>query len=334
MNQHDGPPEEEYYSNAQRPLTPALLIWRLWVFIRDRPRLFQRTDDQPGAKAGQAAESPPLTLGQLAIRLLPAWALLVVILVLAPGLPLRALEGVFQLVRNLTGHTTLVVQPTPTPQWNPQISPIFTPEVEMPFAGHPVIGTHWALARLGRVTLHAPVTTVRFELNVGVRAAALHVEGTAVMRVVMDHMAPEFGATATPEQIALLARGLGIDAGAITATGWPVQAISTGVRQLFVPVRTLADVQQLSTKRQDTSALSEALAAIDTSHVVGPCDRALIVVLPCGLAPVEAAVATNEKSCPYQARTYNDPCQRWASRDNIGVRRRDVDARLLTLRQL
>ena len=130
MNQHDVPPEEEYYSNAQRPLTPALLIWRLWVFIRDRPRLFQRTDDQPGAKAGQAAESPPLTLGQLAIRLLPAWALLVVILVLAPGLPLRALEGVFQLVRNLTGHTTLVVQPTPTPQWNPQISPIFTPEVD------------------------------------------------------------------------------------------------------------------------------------------------------------------------------------------------------------
>jgi trans-2,3-dihydro-3-hydroxyanthranilate isomerase len=28
---------------------------------------------------------------------------------------------------------------------------IFTPEVELPFAGHPSVGTAWLLARLGRV---------------------------------------------------------------------------------------------------------------------------------------------------------------------------------------
>src|SRR5512145_77045 len=36
---------------------------------------------------------------------------------------------------------------------------IFTPEREIAFAGHPVIGTHWLLAHLGRVKLHEPTTT-------------------------------------------------------------------------------------------------------------------------------------------------------------------------------
>jgi trans-2,3-dihydro-3-hydroxyanthranilate isomerase len=30
---------------------------------------------------------------------------------------------------------------------------IFTPAAELPFAGHPVVGTHWVLAHLGRVKL-------------------------------------------------------------------------------------------------------------------------------------------------------------------------------------
>lgn len=154
---------------------------------------------------------------------------------------------------------------------------IFTPEIEMPFAGHPVIGTHWVLAHLGRVALQEPVTTVRFELNVGVRAAALHVTGDTVTRVVMDHMAPEFGPIATPEQITLLARGLGLDENAITATGWPVQVVSTGVRQLFVPVRSLNEIQALSPKKQDTNALSQVLAALDPATHCHECVMVLTV---------------------------------------------------------
>ena len=140
---------------------------------------------------------------------------------------------------------------------------IFTPESEMPFAGHPVVGTHWTLAHLGRVALQAPVTTVRFELNVGVRAAALHVEGGKVTRVVMDHAAPEFGTAADADQVVRLARGLGLTAEAITETGWPVQVVSTGIRQLFIPVRSLAEVQGLSTRRQDTGILAEICTALD-----------------------------------------------------------------------
>ncbi|MBN1967004.1 MAG: PhzF family phenazine biosynthesis protein, partial [Anaerolineae bacterium] len=134
-------------------------------------------------------------------------------------------------------ETTFVFPPT-APDADFKVR-IFTPEAEMPFAGHPVVGTHWTLAHLGRVTLAEPVTTVRFELNVGVRAAALHVRDGRVTRVVMDHQRPVFAGIATADQSARLARALGLPPEAIADTGWPVQVVSTGVRQLFIPVRSL-----------------------------------------------------------------------------------------------
>ncbi len=146
---------------------------------------------------------------------------------------------------------------------------IFTPTVELPFAGHPVVGTHWMLANLGRVKLQEPVTRVKFALGVGIRAAALHVQNGQVTKVVMDHQKPEFYAKATPDQISELARGLGLAPAAILDTNWPVQVVSTGIRQLFVPVRSLKEVQAMSVGNQDTGVLlrvCEALDPVDQAH--------------------------------------------------------------------
>jgi trans-2,3-dihydro-3-hydroxyanthranilate isomerase len=140
---------------------------------------------------------------------------------------------------------------------------IFTPASELPFAGHPVVGTHWLLARLGRVPLEEPITTVKFELGVGVRAAQLHVSSGQVTKVVMDHQKPEFLATASEEQIKRLAKSLGLQAEAILETGWPVQVVSTGVPQLFVPVRSLTEVQSLKLGKQDASTMNSVLDELD-----------------------------------------------------------------------
>jgi trans-2,3-dihydro-3-hydroxyanthranilate isomerase len=148
---------------------------------------------------------------------------------------------------------------------------IFTPDAELPFAGHPVVGTHWTLAHLGRVALREPVTTVHFELGVGVRAAALHVEGGRVTRVVMDHQRPEFGVTADSEQVARLARGLGLVPEAIRDTGWPVQVVSTGIRQLFIPVRSRHEIAALSPKQQDTAAMSRLCEELDPQQRCNEC---------------------------------------------------------------
>jgi trans-2,3-dihydro-3-hydroxyanthranilate isomerase len=140
---------------------------------------------------------------------------------------------------------------------------IFTPATELPFAGHPVVGTHWLLAHLGQVQLEEPVTTVKFELGVGVRAAQLHVSAGKVTKVVMDHQRPEFYATASEEQIEQLAKSLGLRSEAIRETGWPAQVVSTGMRQLFVPVRSLGEVQSLKLGKQDTSAMNSVLDELD-----------------------------------------------------------------------
>lgn len=140
---------------------------------------------------------------------------------------------------------------------------IFTPTREMPFAGHPVVGTHWLLAQIGRVKLQAPRTTVRFELGVGVRSAALEVVNGKVERVVMDHQRPAFYETATADQSARLAKALTLAPEAISATGWPVRVVSSGIRQLFVPVRSLQEVQAINAAGLDAGALAEVFAELD-----------------------------------------------------------------------
>jgi trans-2,3-dihydro-3-hydroxyanthranilate isomerase len=143
---------------------------------------------------------------------------------------------------------------------------IFTPAKELPFAGHPVVGTHWVLAHLGRVNLHEPTTEVRFELGVGVLPAALHVADGQVQRVVMTQDRPRF--LAVLEDVADLAAGLGLEPEAITKNRLPVQVVSTGVPQMIAPVRSLAEIQKLDAARLDAAALNRACRSVDTDCVL------------------------------------------------------------------
>jgi trans-2,3-dihydro-3-hydroxyanthranilate isomerase len=143
---------------------------------------------------------------------------------------------------------------------------IFTPAKELPFAGHPVVGTHWVLAHLGRIDVHEPVTQVHFELGVGVLHADLYVARGQVERVVMTQDRPTF--LATLDDVIDLAAGLGLDPEAITETAAPVQVVSTGVPQMMVPVRSLAEVQALDAGQLNVAALSRACRAVDTECVM------------------------------------------------------------------
>jgi trans-2,3-dihydro-3-hydroxyanthranilate isomerase len=142
---------------------------------------------------------------------------------------------------------------------------IFTPAAELPFAGHPVVGTHWTLAHLGRVALREPVTQVRFELGVGVLPAALHVADGRVERVVMTQDRPTFHAVL--KDVADLAMGLGLAPEAISATELPVQIVSTGVPQLMVPVRSLAEVRALDAGKLNTGVLNRVCDELGTACV-------------------------------------------------------------------
>jgi trans-2,3-dihydro-3-hydroxyanthranilate isomerase len=174
-------------------------------------------------------------------------------------------EDMHRLAQEMNLSETTFVLPPQAPDADFKVR-IFTPAAELPFAGHPVVGTHWVLAHLGRVDLREPVTQVRFELGVGVLPADLHVADGRVERVVMTQDRPTFHAVI--EDVTELAAGLGLAPEAITATGWPVEVVSTGLPQMMVPVRSLAEVQGLDPGQLNTAALNRVCHAAGTECVM------------------------------------------------------------------
>jgi len=174
-------------------------------------------------------------------------------------------EQMQQLAREMNlSETAFVLSPT-VPEADFKVR-IFTPAKEVPFAGHPVVGTHWTLAHLGRVALEAPITKVRFELGVGVLPADLYVTDGQVRRVMMTQDRPRFLAVLhDPGDLAL---GLGLPGEAILSTGLPVQLVSTGLPQLMVPVDSLADVEGLDAGDLNVAALNRVCRRMGTECVM------------------------------------------------------------------
>ena len=167
------------------------------------------------------------------------------------------------LAREMNLSETTFVLPPQSPEADSDFRVrIFTPAEEMPFAGHPVVGTHWVLAHLGRVELREPVTRVHFELGVGVLPADLYVNDGRVERVVMTQDRPTFHTVL--QDLGDLTAGLGLAPKAITDTGLPVQIVSTGVPQMMIPVRSLAEVQGLGADRLNVAALNRVCQALGT----------------------------------------------------------------------
>ncbi len=105
---------------------------------------------------------------------------------------------------------------------------IFTPKAEMPFAGHPNVGTAFVLARLGRVT----GDKLAFEEKAGLVPMDIRREGGVVVATRLA--APQLltlGESVEPE---IVAAAVGLKAGDIV--GQPVVA-STGNNFLFAEVR-------------------------------------------------------------------------------------------------
>ena len=128
---------------------------------------------------------------------------------------------------------------------------IFTPAREVPFAGHPTVGTGWVLAARGRL---APGTS-RFSLEEGIGPVPVELEG--------DPSAPRFvwmrhGAARFEPEIAdrpAFARALGLGPGDLLA-GAPIRVGSTGSPFLYVP---LADRAAVDRAVLDVPALLAAM---------------------------------------------------------------------------
>jgi trans-2,3-dihydro-3-hydroxyanthranilate isomerase len=124
---------------------------------------------------------------------------------------------------------------------------IFTPTQEIPFAGHPVVGTMHVLAQLGMIATPEPVTRVVQECNIGLFPVDLLMRNGRVMRVVMTQPEPQFlERIDDTEDLYKVAAALGIPKHTITDTKWPLEVVSTGLPVLIVPVRTLTAVRSIN----------------------------------------------------------------------------------------
>ncbi len=123
---------------------------------------------------------------------------------------------------------------------------IFTPKQEIPFAGHPILGTFYILGKLKRLPLTEPITSLFYECNIGVFPIELHVHKNDILRVVMTQPKPEFlGKVDSPDSLPEIAKALGMDKRAIADAKFPIEVVSTGLPVIIVPVRTLTAVRSI-----------------------------------------------------------------------------------------
>ena len=123
---------------------------------------------------------------------------------------------------------------------------IFTPQLELPFAGHPVVGTSYVLVTEGLIPRRQGSFEIGLELGIGVLPVEISCIDGVVMQVTMTQRAPQFLAVLPTADVETLAEGLGLDTHDILGTGFPAQLVSTGLPQLMVPVRSLAAVQAIT----------------------------------------------------------------------------------------
>ena len=131
---------------------------------------------------------------------------------------------------------------------------IFTPASEMPFAGHPTIGTTYVLASEGALPLTGETTTVSLQLKLGLLPVTVVASGGQPEFVWMEQRPAQF--QAAPFSRAEVAAALGVKEADLAAEG-PLEIVSTGVPFLIVTLRSLEAVRQA---HADSAALQKLFA--------------------------------------------------------------------------
>ncbi|HUK51404.1 MAG TPA: PhzF family phenazine biosynthesis protein [Terriglobales bacterium] len=112
---------------------------------------------------------------------------------------------------------------------------IFTPKEEVPFAGHPTLGTAYVIRR---EIIKKAVNKVLLNLKIGQIPVTFGSEKILWMR----QKEPTFGRKFEPAEIS---RILGIETGAIDDR-FPIETVSTGLPFILVPLRKLETVKKCS----------------------------------------------------------------------------------------
>jgi trans-2,3-dihydro-3-hydroxyanthranilate isomerase len=144
------------------------------------------------------------------------------------------------IAKEMNFSETTFVLPAERPDTDVRVR-IFTPAEELPMAGHPTIGTAFALARTG--VLGPEQSNVVFGLGVGPTDVTLTWDHDALTFAWMSQLRPDFGEPIADRTTVAAALRLRVD---VLASARPVQTGSCGVPYVLVPIATRAAVDQAS----------------------------------------------------------------------------------------
>jgi trans-2,3-dihydro-3-hydroxyanthranilate isomerase len=177
----------------------------------------------------------------------------------AEELETRVLQAI---ARELNLSETVFVFPPANPAHTRRLR-IFTPASELPFAGHPTVGTAFVLASIGEVPLDASGASIVFEEGVGPVPVSIRAQnGRPGYCELTAAQLPEQGPA--PPPLEEIASALSLRPEDLLTDPSPPRALSCGVRYLFVPVR---DEQTLGRARINPGAWERSLASWWTSSV-------------------------------------------------------------------
>lgn len=173
-----------------------------------------------------------------------------------------------RIAREFNFSETTFVLPANDPAHTRRVR-IFTPGGELPFAGHPTVGTAFVLASIGEVKLSGTATRIVFEEGVGPVPVLIRGSvGKPDFAQLSVAQLPEVGPP--PPAARDLARVLGLDASEVLDGRMGPQAVSCGVPFLFVPVRGRAALARSRVRLDEFESL---LGSYWTSKVFLFCDE-------------------------------------------------------------
>ncbi|WP_062238453.1 PhzF family phenazine biosynthesis protein [Fictibacillus sp. FJAT-27399] len=151
-------------------------------------------------------------------------------------------EMMQKIARELNLSETVFVQ-SPSNPANDKKLRIFTPDVELPMAGHPTLGAGYVMAHKGLLEASEGKNEWIFEEGVGDIPVTVYMENGRVLNVEMNQPMPLFGEYF--EDRALAAKLLSLSPEDVTGE-LPIRTVSTAVPFLFIPVRSLDAMKRIN----------------------------------------------------------------------------------------
>ena len=177
----------------------------------------------------------------------------------AKAIPPKLMQHI---AREFNFSETTFVLPPDDPAHTARVR-IFTPGGELPFAGHPTVGTAHVLAATGAIRLTGDSTKIVFEEGVGPVPVTIRAkDGKPVFAELTAAKRPEVGPP--PPSSHQLAQMLSLDPRAVRSGAFTPQSVSCGVPFLFVP---LVDREAVAAARLKLDLWEELLAGYVTSKI-------------------------------------------------------------------